>query len=61
MLAPLEALGIAPPFSRPRVCNDNPYAEALFRTGKYRPEYSTKPLFQLGYRSSVGLAIRPLV
>ena len=43
MLATLEALGIAPSFSRPRVSNDNPYAEALFRTGKYRPEYPTKP------------------
>lgn len=43
MLATLEALGIAPSFSRPRVSNDNPYAEALFRTGKYRPEYPTRP------------------
>ena len=42
MLATLEALGIAPSLSRPRVSNDNPYAEALFRTGKYRPEYPTK-------------------
>jgi len=43
MLATLEALGIAPSFSRPRVSNDNPYAEALFRTGKYRPQYPTRP------------------
>ena len=47
MLATLEALGIAPSFSRPRVSNDNPYAEALFRTGKYRPEYPTKPFADL--------------
>ena len=47
MLATLETLGIAPSFSRPRVSNDNPYAEALFRTGKYRPEYPTKPFADL--------------
>ena len=47
MLATLEHLGIAPSFSRPRVGNDNPYAEALFRTGKYRPEYPAKPFTSL--------------
>ena len=47
MLATLEHLGIAPSFSRPRVSNDNPYAEALFRTGKYRPEYPAKPFTSL--------------
>ena len=26
-------------YSRPRVSNDNPYSEALFRTCKYRPDY----------------------
>ena len=41
--ATLEALGIAPSFSRPRASNDNPYADALSRAGKYRPEYPTKP------------------
>ncbi len=35
----LERLGIIPSFSRPRVSNDNPYSEALFRTCKYRPGY----------------------
>ena len=30
-------------FSRPRVSNDNPYSESLFRTVKYRPEYPRKP------------------
>jgi putative transposase len=39
MLATLEKLGIAASFSRPRVSNDNPYSEALFRTFKYRPEF----------------------
>jgi putative transposase len=31
MLATLQWLGIVPSFSRPHVCNDNPYSEALFR------------------------------
>ena len=39
MLATLQWLGIVPSFSRPRVSDDNPYSEALFRTLKYRPEY----------------------
>jgi transposase InsO family protein len=43
MLATLENLGVVPSFSRPRVSNDNPFAEALFRTCKYRPDYPTKP------------------
>lgn len=43
MLATLQKLGVAASFSRPRVSDDNPYSEALFRTMKYRPEYPTKP------------------
>lgn len=43
MLATLQDLGIAPSFSRPRVSDDNPYSEALFRTVKYRPEYPNRP------------------
>lgn len=39
MLATLEKLGVVPSFSRPRVSDDNPYSEALFRTLKYRPAY----------------------
>lgn len=39
MLATLQALGIAPSFSRPAVSNDNPYSESLFKTLKYRPAY----------------------
>lgn len=31
-------LGITPSYSRPRVSDDNPYSEALFKTMKYRPE-----------------------
>ncbi len=37
--AKLEMLGIASSFSRPRVSNDNPYAESLFRTLKYWPAW----------------------
>ena len=37
--AKLESLGIMTSFSRPRVSNDNPFSEALFRTCKYRPGY----------------------
>lgn len=32
-------LGIVPSRIRPRVSNDNPYAESIFRTFKYRPGY----------------------
>lgn len=39
MLATLQALGIAASFTRPRVSDDNPFSEALFRTLKYRPRY----------------------
>jgi putative transposase len=42
MLATLQALGVAPSFSRPAVSNDNPYSESLFRTMKYRPAYPRK-------------------
>ena len=35
----LNWLGINPSYSRPRVSDDNPYAESLFRTAKYRPEF----------------------
>jgi transposase InsO family protein len=42
VLAMLHWLGIAPSHSRPRVSDDNAFAEALFRTAKYRPEFPTK-------------------
>lgn len=40
--ATLEKLGVQSSFSRPRVSNDNPYSEALFKTMKYRPKYPVK-------------------
>ena len=42
MLETLYALGITPSNSRPRVSNDNPYSESLFKTLKYRPNYQPK-------------------
>lgn len=47
MLAKLQNLGVMPSFSRPRVSNDNPYSESLFRTMKYRPEYPEHPFKNL--------------
>ena len=47
LLAMLQLLGILPSFSRPRVSEDNPYSEALFRTLKYRPEYPGRPFESL--------------
>ena len=35
--ATLQWLGVQPSHSRPRVSNDNAYAESMFRTCKYRP------------------------
>jgi putative transposase len=47
MLAKLEELGVVPSFSRPRVSDDNPFPEALFRTLKYRPSYPDRPFVTL--------------
>jgi transposase InsO family protein len=47
LLATLQQLGVMPSFSRPRVSDDNPYSEALFRTAKYRPEYPNGPFDSL--------------
>jgi len=59
MLATLQWLGIVPSFSRPKVSDDNPYSEALFRTLKYRPEYPSVPFQSLeSARSWVGSFVR---
>ena len=42
VLAMLHWLGVKPSYSRPRVSDDNAYAESLFRTAKYRPEFPSK-------------------
>lgn len=39
LLATLQMLGVVPSYSRPSVSDDNAFAEALFRTLKYRPDY----------------------
>jgi putative transposase len=43
MIATLQSRGIVPSLSRPHVCNDNPYSEALFRTLKHTPAYPRLP------------------
>jgi len=48
MLATLQRLGVAPSFSRPKVSNDNPYSEALFKTLKYCPAFPER-----GFKSLV--------
>jgi len=47
MLETLYHLGITPSNSRPRVSNDNPYAESLFKTLKYRCNYQPKGFIDL--------------
>ena len=42
VLAMLNWLGVKPSYSRPRVSDDNAYAESLFRTAKYRPEFPAR-------------------
>ena len=42
MKTTMENLGITSSYSRPRVSNDNPFSEALFRTFKYRPNWPMK-------------------
>ena len=42
LLTTLYTLNIASSYSRPRVSNDNAYAESIFRTCKYRPDYPYK-------------------
>ncbi len=42
VLAMLNWLGVKTSYSRPRVSDDNAYAESLFRTAKYRPEFPAK-------------------
>lgn len=42
MKVTMERLGVIASFSRPRVSNDNPFSEALFRTCKYTPNWPTR-------------------
>jgi putative transposase len=43
LLSMLQSLGMSASFSRPRVSDDNPYSEALFRTVKYSAMFPEKP------------------
>ncbi|MGL1018939.1 IS3 family transposase, partial [Vibrio vulnificus] len=45
--AKMDELGITSSYSRPRVSDDNPYVESLFRTVKYMPSWPTKGFEQL--------------
>ena len=47
LLVTLDKLGVASSYSRPRVSNDNAFAESLFRTCKYRPDYPYKGFVDL--------------
>ena len=47
VLAMLNWLGVKPSYSRPRVSDDNAYAESLCRTAKYRPEFPAKGVSDL--------------
>ena len=40
--AKMDELGVTSSYSRPRVSDDNPYVESLFRTLKYRPNWPEK-------------------
>ena len=42
MKVTMERLGVIASFSRPRVSNDNPFSEALFRTCKYTPRWPSR-------------------
>lgn len=47
MIEMLYRLGVKTSYSRPRVSNDNPFSESLFRTLKYRPAWPNKPFADL--------------
>ncbi|MCU7937425.1 MAG: DDE-type integrase/transposase/recombinase [Candidatus Thiodiazotropha sp. (ex Dulcina madagascariensis)] len=52
MQTKLYDLGIAPLRSRPRVSNNNPYSESLFRTLKYCPQWPSQGLSRWTQRES---------
>ena len=56
VLAMLNWLGLKPSYSRPRVSDDNAYAESLFRTAKYRPEFPAKGFADLAAARAWALA-----
>ena len=61
VLAMLHWLGIKPSYSRPRVSDDNAFAEALFRTAKYRPEFPLKGFADLDAARQWAVRVRAVV
>ena len=57
----LEHLGVTASYSRPRVSNDNPFSEALFRTCKYRPEWPSKGFNDIEAARGWVARCRPLI
>jgi putative transposase len=53
----VECMGVKPSYSRPRVSDDNDYAESLFRAAKYRPEVPAKDFETLETARTWGAAI----
>lgn len=47
LLATLQKLGVVATYNRPRVSNDNPYSESLFKTLKYNRFYPSQPFKDL--------------
>ena len=59
LLEKFRDLGIVPSYSRPYVKNDNAFAESLFRTLKYSPQYPYKPFNDIEHaRSWVGKFVK---
>jgi putative transposase len=61
VLAMLHWLGIKPFYLRQRVSDDDAFAEALFRTAKYRPEFPLKAVRRSARCQAMGDALRTLV
>ncbi len=61
MLETLHRLGVTSSFSRPRVSNDNAYAESLFHTCKYRPDYPVNGFHTIDEARAWGTVIHSLV
>jgi len=57
----LQKLGIMSSKNRPRVSNDNPYAESIFRTCKYRPGYPYKVFKSITEEDTMGFGICPVI
>ena len=61
MKVTMERLGVTASYSRPRVSNDNPFSEALFRTCKYQPGLADHGVCHKRRCAGLGESLRPLV